>query len=1229
MGAAAPISRDHPMTDSDRPLLPSRTQLQVRWGQLYGSATSLWLAEAARKSSGPLLVIAHDARQASIAEDELRFFCEPDMPIEIFAGWETLPYDLFSPHPDIVSQRLRLLSTLPRMTKGIVIVDLETMLQRLPPQAYIDAHAFDLRVGETFDVAAFRERLTGAGYVASSQVMAPGEFAVRGSIVDLYPMGSPTPYRLDLFDDEVESIRQFDPETQRSGEKVQALRLLPAREFPLTAEGINDFKRRFRNRFPGDLTRMSIYRDIAEGAPPPGIEYYLPLFFDRTATLLDYLPPNTIIAAEREVDALAKQAFSEIEDRYEQRGHDAERPILLPREVFMPVPEFMQRLTSFRRIELSRVELDPLSQTTPYQNFGTRAPPSLRVDQRSEEPARELVNYLAEFPGRVLLVAESAGRRELLIDLLNKSHLRPQLVESWSAFQAGDQRLAITVAPISTGLQIDAPPSRGTGAAARAAQALPIALIAEEQLFGERARQERRRKRAERDPEKIIRDLTDLRPGSPVVHEEYGVGRFVGLTTLEVGGLTSEFLVLEYAEGDKLYVPVQALDLVSRYTGAPAEHAPLHKLGSDAWEKARKKAAQRIRDTAAELLDLYSRRAARQGEQLVAAEDDLRAFEAAFKFEETPDQAQAIRAVIDDLASTRPMDRVVCGDVGFGKTEVALRAAFVAVQAGKQVAVLVPTTLLAQQHYQTFVDRFADWPVRVESLSRFRTAKEVNQVLASLESGQTDIVVGTHRLLQSGVKFARLGLLIIDEEHRFGVKDKEKLKQLRAEVDVLTLTATPIPRTLNMALGGLRELSLITTPPVSRLSIKTFVTQWDAATIREACLRELRRGGQIYFLHNSVDTIEKTARTLAELVPEARIAIGHGQMRERELEQVMLDFYHQRTNLLVCTTIVESGIDVPSANTIIIDRADKLGLAQLHQLRGRVGRSHHQAYAYLMTPPRNLMTADAVKRLEAIESLEDLGAGFTLATHDLEIRGAGELLGEEQSGQIQEIGYALYMEMLERAVNALKSGKVPQLDEPMHQGPEVDLHVPALLPDAYLPDVHLRLVLYKRIAAAKTNEELRELQVEMIDRFGLLPQPAKNLFRIAEFKQAARALGLRKIDVGPGGGSVTFESDTKVEPGTLIRYVQRNSRTHRLEGGNKLRFTMNLEQEDLRFTAVEQLLAELGRTTPTASELAAEKAREKVIAAAAAKTNPPKTAKPAPPKPTVSYKAGSGKRLKR
>jgi len=1143
-------------------LLPSKTQMHVRWGQLYGSATSLWLAEAARRSTAPLLVIAADARQAARLEDELRFFCGPALYIEQFPDWETLPYDLFSPHPDIVSQRLRMLSALPSLTRGVVIVDLETALQRLAPQTYIGAHAFNLKLGDKLDLERFRERLAGAGYIASSQVMAPGEFAVRGSLIDLFPMGSATPYRIDLFDDDIETIRVFDPETQRSGDKVKALRLLPAREFPLNAEGIAAFKRRFRLRFSGDLSSMGIYRDIAEGAPPAGIEYYLPLFFDNTATLFDYLPANTLIAFDQDVEGFAAHAFGEIEHRYQQRGHDTERPILAPMEVFMPVPEFTRRLDGFRLIELARVELDPLTQTLPHQNFGTKQPPHLRVDARSETPATELSGFLNRFEGRVLVAAESAGRREMLLDILRKEGVAIAQVDSWEAFSDGTAPIAITVSPLSTGLLLDDP---------------PLAVIAEEQLFGERARQERRRRRPERDPEKIIRDLADLHAGSPVVHETYGVGRFRGLQTMDVGGLTSEFLVLEYADGDKIYVPVQGLDLVSRYTGTSPEHAPLHKLGTDAWAKAKKKAAQKIRDTAAELLDLYSRRAARQGEQLTADENDLRAFEAQFKFEETPDQALAIEQVIADLGSGKPMDRVVCGDVGFGKTEVALRAAFVAVQAGKQVVVLVPTTLLAQQHYQTFADRFADWPVRVESLSRFRSAKEMNQVLEGLQAGKVDIVVGTHRLLQSSVRFSRLGLLIIDEEHRFGVKDKERLKQLRAEVDVLTLTATPIPRTLNMAMGGLRELSLITTPPPSRLSIKTFVSQYDAATVREACLREIRRGGQIYFVHNAVESIEKTARELAELVPEARIAVGHGQMRERELEQIMLDFYHQRCNVLVCTTIVESGIDVPSANTIVIDRADRLGLAQLHQLRGRVGRSHHQAYAYLLTPPRNAMTADAVKRLEAIESLEDLGAGFTLATHDLEIRGAGELLGEGQSGQIQEVGYALYMEMLERAVNALKSGKVPDLDQPLHQGSEVELHVPALLPDDYLPDVHLRLVLYKRVAAAANTEELRELQVEMIDRFGLLPTPAKNLFRIAEFKQAARTLGIRKIDIGPGGGSVTFENDTQVEPATLIRYVQQNAKTHRLEGGVRLRFTLKLEADEKRFQFAQSLLDALSR----------------------------------------------------
>jgi transcription-repair coupling factor (superfamily II helicase) len=1143
-------------------VLPAPQTPRVRWGKLYGAALSLCLANLARRLRAPLLVVADDARSASLLEEELRFFAGAELPVSAIPGWETLPYDLFSPHADIVSERLRLLASLPQLTHGILIVDLETLLQRLAPPSYIDAHAFSLKAGSRLDMEAFRARLIAAGYANSEQVLAPGEFAVRGSLLDLFPMGSTVPFRIDLFDDQIESIRTFDAESQRSAEKVPALRLLPAREFPLTSDGIQAFKRRFRKRFEGDLTKVPLYRDLREGEAPAGIEYYLPLFFDRTATLFDYLPKGTVLATDLELEALTGQAFANIEQRYEQRRHDVERPILAPADIFLTPDELATQLDKTLRVELSRAELDPLLQSVPFENFPTRSPPRLRIDARAEDPARALLAFLSEFEGRVLIAAESAGRREMLRELLHRRNIDPQVLDDWAAFTTSERRLGITVSPIANGLVCDAP---------------ALAVIAEEQLFGERARQERRRRRPERDPQRIIRDLADLRPGSPVVHEEYGVGRYRGLQTIDVGGMPGEFLVLEYADGDKLYVPVQSLNLVSRYTGAPAETAPLHKLGTDTWAKAKKKAAQRVRDAAVELLDLYSRRAAREGEKLSVSDADLMAFASAFRFEETPDQAQAIEQVVADMAGDKPMDRVVCGDVGFGKTEVALRAAFVAVQAGKQVAVLVPTTLLAQQHHQTFADRFADWPVRVESLSRFRAGREMTQVLEGLEAGTVDIVVGTHRLLQSTVKYKRLGLLIIDEEHRFGVKDKERIKEFKSQVDVLTLTATPIPRTLSMAMGGLRELSLITTPPVSRLSIKTFVTQWDATAIREACLRELRRGGQIYYVHNAVETIEKTAQALAEIVPQARIAVGHGQMRERELEQVMLDFYHGRCNLLVCTTIVESGIDVPSANTIIIDRADKLGLAQLHQIRGRVGRSHHQAYAYLLTPPRNAMTGDAVKRLEAIESLEDLGAGFTLATHDLEIRGAGELLGEEQSGQIQEVGFAMYMEMLERAVAALKSGKVPALDQPLHQGPEIELHISALLPDDYLPDVHLRLVLYKRIAAAETTQALYELQVEMIDRFGLLPEPAKALFRVAELKLAARDLGLRRLDIGPTGGSFTFEPDARIDPAILIRYVQKNAKTHRFDGPTKVRFTGKLEKVEDRFTAAQQLFSALGQ----------------------------------------------------
>ncbi|HEU4531482.1 MAG TPA: transcription-repair coupling factor [Steroidobacteraceae bacterium] len=1139
---------------------PDEARPHVRWGQLYGGSPALAIAEAAARAKGPLLVLAEGAREAERLQGEIAFFAGERLPVRLFPDWETLPYDLFAPHPDIVSERLATLHELPSLTRGVVVVALSTLLQRIAPRAWIDSHALNLKRGEQLDAEAFRARLVAAGYAHVGQVVTHGEFAVRGSLIDVFPMGTQEPLRIDLFDRDIESIRRFDPQTQRSGDAIEHLRLLPAREYPLNPEAVREFRRRYRVRFEGDPARSSVYRGVSEGLAPAGIEYYLPLFFEELATLFDYLPRGSIVVDAADSASRAAVIWREITERYEQRRHDLERPVLAPAEIALDPAALEGRLARLPRIDVQRPKLDELGAATPIVNFPTLAPPRLRIDVRAEQPAADLARFLEEFPGRVLLAAESGGRRELLLDLLRARDVRVEQVPDWRTFVQGSAHVALTVAPWAGSLLLESP---------------PLALLTEEQIFGERAQQERRRRRAERDPAAILRELTDLTLGAPVVHEDYGVGRYQGLQTLEVSGQHGEFLVVEYADGDRIYVPVHALDRVNRYTGAPAETAPLHKLGTDQWAKARKRAAQRIRDVAAELLDLYSRRAARVGTSLHAREADYRAFETAFRFEETPDQAQAIRQVIEDLRSGKPMDRVVCGDVGFGKTEVALRAAFVAVQAGKQVAVLVPTTLLAQQHYQTFADRFADWPVRVEMLSRFRSASESNATLEGLARGAVDVVIATHRLLHANVKFKDLGLVIVDEEHRFGVRDKERLKTLRAEVDVLTLTATPIPRTLNMAMGGLRDLSLITTPPADRLAIQTFVSEWNDAQIREAALREIRRGGQIYFVHNTVETIDKRAEEIRRLVPEAQVRVGHGQMRERDLEQLMLDFYHRRFNLLVCTTIIESGIDVPTANTMIIDRADRFGLAQLHQLRGRVGRSHHRAYAYLITPPRAAMSADAIKRLEAIESLEDLGAGFTLATHDLEIRGAGELLGEEQSGQINEIGFNLYMELLDRAVAALKSGREPDLEQGLRTGPEIELHLPALLPEDYVADVHLRLTLYKRIASAADAQALEDLQVEMVDRFGPLPPPARNLYRLTGLKLAARELGIRKIDAGPLGGYVLFNEDNRADPQAVIRLVQRNSRHYRLDGPLKLRFGWKAESEAERFERTAELISSL------------------------------------------------------
>ena len=1143
------------------PLLPDASRRHVRWHQLYGSAPSLALAEAAARAGGLLLVVCASTREVERRAAEIGFYSDGHVPILEFADWEVLPYDRFSPHPDITSGRLATLADLPVAGGGVLLVAADTLLGRLPPAEYIAGRSFRLARGERLALEPLRARLVASGYVAVSQVTGPGEFALRGSLLDVFPMGSPQPLRIDLFDDEIEAIRRFAPDTQRSLDTLDSVRLLPARETPLDPDAVRAFRRRYRARFEGDPTRSAIYRGVSEGLAPPGIEFYLPLFHETTSILTDFLPAGTLLVAGPGLETDLCRAWEEIAARYEAHRHDIERPLLAPAEVYAPPRDVLAHLQAFPSITLEAVKSEHAADATgASRNFPSVAPRELRLDVRADEPLAPLDAFLANYEGRVLIAVDSAGRREVLVDMLRGHRTSVAPVEGWGAFAGGTGRFALTVAPEIEGLTITSP---------------AITVLAESQLFGARARQERRRRRAASDPQAILRDLRDLSPGAPVVHEEYGVGRYVGLAVMEVAGQAGEFLVLEYRDGDRVYVPVHALHLVSRYTGAAPETAPLHKLGTDQWARARKKAAVQVRDVAAELLDLYARRQARRGLALPLRELEYQSFANAFPFEETPEQADAIAKVVQDLGASRPMDRIVCGDVGFGKTEVAMRAAFVAVQAGRQVVVLVPTTLLAEQHVANFRDRFADWPVRIEGLSRFRNSKESDAVLEGLAAGTVDIVVATHRLLHANVRIKDLGLIIVDEEHRFGVRDKERLKTLRAEVHVLTLTATPIPRTLNMALGGLRDLSLITTPPAERLAIKTFVTEWQDAALREAMLRELRRGGQVYFVHNEVRDIDKVAAAIAQLVPEADVRVGHGQMRERDLEQLMVDFYHRRFNVLVCTTIIESGIDVPTANTIIIDRADRMGLAQLHQLRGRVGRSHHRAYAYLLAPPRKALSADAAKRLEAIESMEELGAGFVLATHDLEIRGAGELLGESQSGELTEVGLSLFLDMLEHAVKAMREGREPALDQPLGAPTEIELRLPALLPETYVGDVHVRLALYKRIAAAMDEPALDDLTAELIDRFGPLPEPAAALLRVTRLRLAARALGVRKLDLGAQGGYLLFEAQNSVDPRAVVRLIQDGSREYRLDGPLKLRVARDLEEEDERFDFASELLARL------------------------------------------------------
>ncbi|USD19864.1 transcription-repair coupling factor [Microbulbifer variabilis] len=1159
------------MTDI-QPLTPpkfhSTTDRQF-WGQLHGAAAALAILNAARNSQSPTLLITRDSLEAHRLEVQLKFFnkarrdaaSEGDFEIFHFPDWEILPYDTFSPHQDIISDRLATLYRLPQMGSGIVIVPVSTLMHRLPPSDYVAGNALILNEGQQFDIDIQRRLLEQAGYHCVDTVYEHGEFAVRGSLMDIFPMGSPLPYRIDLFDDEIESLRTFDPETQRTVDKVETIHLLPAREFPMHKAGLSGFLQNWHEQFQVDPSLVPIYQDISAGIAPAGIEYYLPLFFDNNcASLFDYLPENSQAFIQGNVQAPVDSFWREVSNRYESRRGDLTRPILQPRQILLDIDEFNGALKSMPRAIFSA---ETLPDAQGNYNFATQMPPTLPVDGKAEQPMAALESYLMEYSGRVLFCAESSGRREALLELLKGIRLNPPTYASWEEFLQSSESIGITVAPLDQGLLLTDP---------------AVNLIAEPQLFGERVLQQRRRKKAKDDADNAVKNLAELRIGAPVVHIDQGVGRYRGLQHLEIDGQPAEFLTLEYANEAKLYVPVASLHLISRYSGADEALAPLHKMGSEQWQKAKRKAAEKVRDAAAELLDIYARREARVGHAFADPKLAYREFSAGFPFEETPDQQQAIEAVIGDMRSKKPMDRLVCGDVGFGKTEVAMRAAFVAAHAGKQVAMLVPTTLLAQQHFQSFQDRFADWPINIEVISRFRSGKEVDSVKEKVASGKVDILVGTHKLLQSDLDFQNLGLLIIDEEHRFGVRQKERLKSLRAEVDILNLTATPIPRTLNMAMAGIRDLSVIATPPARRLSVKTFVRERDDALVKEAILREILRGGQVYFLHNEVKSIERIARELQELIPEARIGIGHGQMRERELEQVMSDFYHKRFNVLVCTTIIETGIDVPTANTILIERADKFGLAQLHQLRGRVGRSHHQAYAYLLTPNKRSMTGDAVKRLEAISEAQDLGAGFTLATHDLEIRGAGELLGEEQSGQIQSVGFNLYMEMLDRAVKAIREGRTPNIDDPL-ESPAVDvnLRVPALIPEDYLPDVHGRLMMYKRIANAVDRQQLKELQVEMIDRFGLLPEPVKHLFRTTEIKLKADKMGIRKLEASAARGRIEFAENTQVDPLTLVKLVQTQPGRYQLAGANQLNFSLDEEGADRKLQEISEVLERLAQ----------------------------------------------------
>jgi transcription-repair coupling factor (superfamily II helicase) len=1138
------------------PPLPQESLLASHWQQTFGSATSLALANAAANSEGPLLLICQDNESVEQFKRELRYFCNklPNRtdPLQVFSlpDWETLPYDNFSPHQDIVSDRLSALYHLPDLEQGILVTSIGSLMHKLPPKTYIRGNSLDLVVGQQLSIQTMRTQLVDAGYQAVDSVFEHGEFAVRGSILDIYPMGSRFPYRIDLLDDEIETLRIFNPETQRSDQRIEQIRLLPGREYPLDARGITAFRSNFREKFDVDLRQCPLYQDVSDGISSPGLEYYLALFYERLDSLFDFLPATTTCCKIGDLAGAGQNFWRDIQRRYEDRQIDHYRPILPPTDIFLTIDTVLADLKQFKQISFA-------SGSTAVSLQSLRLP-ELSSDAKLKTPFAAVEQFIDQNPEqRILFCAESAGRRETLLEVLKQIQIKPEQFEHLQDFVDSTSCCGIIVAPLDQGLWLEDK---------------KLLLITEAQLFGNRIAQRRRRNKKQSDTDFIVKSLTELSIGDAVVHLDHGVGRYLGLQTINTDGQDTEFLTLEYANAAKLYVPVLSLHLISRYGGAEQDTAPLNHLGSDQWLKTRRKAAEKIRDVAVELLDIYAQREAKKGYKYSWSSDEYDKFSSSFPFEETADQENAIEAVLDDMKNGRSMDRLVCGDVGFGKTEVAIRATFVAVQNSKQVAMLVPTTLLAQQHYESFKDRFADWPIVIEVISRFKSASEQSETLKKVAAGKVDVLIGTHKLLHGDIDYSNLGMLIIDEEHRFGVRQKEKLKAIRANVDILTLTATPIPRTLNMALAGIRDLSLIVTPPARRLSVKTFVRQEQDSLVVEAVSRELLRGGQVFYLHNEVKSIEATAEHLRNIVPQARICVAHGQMPERDLEKVMADFYHKRYNILVCTTIIETGIDIPSANTILIHRADKFGLAQLHQLRGRVGRSHHQAYAYLLLPNDGKLSADANKRIEAIQSASTLGAGFTLASHDLEIRGAGELLGDEQSGHMQKIGFSLYTEMLEQAVAAIRSGRRPDLDMDLSKSIEVNLRIPALIPEAYLPDVHLRLIMYKRISASLDEDDLRELQVEMIDRFGLLPEPLKLLFRVTQLKLNAEKYGIKKIDANVKTGRIEFKAHTPIDPMSLVEMIQNDPQTYKLGGANSLQFTHNCDEGTDKLDFISKLL---------------------------------------------------------